>query len=85
MHLHVVCHPESRLTVSNTPTIDHLVIGEFVTGPPSYRLVMGEFAYSSWISTNAENKENTVLFDRHLRSIVGSVLAVVKNRSDYAP
>jgi len=40
---------------SDTLTIDHLVIGEFVTGPPSYRLVIGEFAYSSWISTNTEN------------------------------
>jgi len=34
---------------SDTLTIDHLVIGEFVTGPPSSRLVIGELAYSSWI------------------------------------
>ena len=40
---------------SDTLTIDHLVIGESVTGPPSYRLVIGGFAYSSWISTNTEN------------------------------
>ena len=40
--------------------------GEFVTGPPSYRLVIGEFAYSSWISTNTEN----ILFCGHLRNIV---------------
>jgi len=25
---------------SDTPTIDHLVIGKFVTGPPSYRLII---------------------------------------------
>jgi len=36
-----------------------------MTGPPSYRLVIGQFAYSSWISVNAENKENTVLFGQH--------------------
>jgi len=50
---------------SDTPTIDHLVIRKFMTGPPSYRLVIKQFAYSSWISVNAENKENTVLFGQH--------------------
>ena len=34
---------------SDTPTTDHPVIGRFVTGPPSYRLVIGEFWYSLWI------------------------------------
>jgi len=48
---------------SDTPTIDHLVIRKFMTGPPSYRLVIGQFAYSSCISMDAENKENTDLFD----------------------
>jgi len=49
---------------SDTSTIDHLIRRKFVTGPPSYRLVM-KFAYSMWISMNAENKENTALFDQH--------------------
>jgi hypothetical protein len=44
---------------SDTPTIDHLVIRKCVTGPPSYRLVIWQLDYSSWISMNAENKENT--------------------------
>jgi len=34
-------------------------------------VVIGKFAFSSWISTNAVNKENTVLFDRYLISRVG--------------
>jgi len=49
-----------------------MVIGKFVIGPPSYRLVIGEFAYNSWISMNARKKENTVLFDRLLKNRVGS-------------
>jgi len=51
---------------NDTSTIDHLVIGKFVTRPPSYRLVIMEIAYSSCISMNPENKENTVVFDQHL-------------------
>ena len=48
---------------SDTPTIDHLVIRKFMTGPPSYRLVIGEFAYSWWISVNADSTQNTYFFD----------------------
>jgi len=40
--------------ISDTPTIDHLVKRNFVTGPSSYRLVTWDIAYSSWISTNTE-------------------------------
>ena len=46
----------------DTPTIDHLFIWNFVTGPARHRLVI-DFAYISWICMNAQNKVNTVLFD----------------------
>jgi len=51
---------------SDTPTIDHLIMRKFVTGPPSYCLVIAEFTYNSCVSMNAEKIEHTVLFDRHL-------------------
>jgi len=41
-------------------------MSKFVTGLPSYRLVIGELTSSSWNFMNAENKENTALFDRHV-------------------
>jgi hypothetical protein len=53
-------------------------IRKFVTGLPSYHLVTGKLAYSSCISMNAENKENTALFDRHLKHRVGSFFTTVK-------
>jgi len=39
---------------SDTPTNDHLIMRKFVTGPPSYCLVIVEFTYNSWIPMNAE-------------------------------
>jgi len=54
--------PTLCIEQSAAPTIDNIVIGKSVIRPPSYRIVVVGFAYSSWISMNAENKENT-LFD----------------------
>ena len=66
-----LAHPGCVAVPERYNDIDHLVIGKFVTRPLSYRLVTGQFAYSSWIFINAENKENAVLFDSHVAAESG--------------